>query len=93
MSTDGRLANVPAGAPAVVRPESREPMARRDVALAIVIVALLLAGVALGALRAAQAPAVAAAIENEAQEAGEFVYFPSQYVNQGVEVPEDVPTF
>jgi hypothetical protein len=71
------------------------PSARRDVALAMAVVTLLLMGVAVGGTLAPQAePAIATQSgAAAAQPSQEFVYYPSQYVNQGLEIPEPIPTF
>lgn len=68
----------------------------RDIVLAVIFVVILLTGVAAGGALAPEpgAPAAepqASAAQPSASEA--FVYFPSQYVNQGAEIPEPVPTF
>lgn len=61
---------------------------RRDIAVAIVLVALLLAGIAAGAIRALR-QAESGAVEP----AGEYADIPAQYVNQGVVVREQIPAF
>ncbi|HZM45694.1 MAG TPA: hypothetical protein VFC14_12735 [Burkholderiales bacterium] len=67
---------------------------RRDVALAAVITALMLGGVAVGAsLAARQESLLIQPVQAAAVETLEFDYFPSRYVNQGVESSEDLPTF
>ena len=82
-SSDGEAGTAPASS------------VRRDVALAMVVVTLLLMGLAVGGTIAPQ-PEPAVATQSRAAAAPpsqEFVYFPSQYVNQGVETPEPIPTF
>ena len=68
---------------------------RREIAAAIIVVALLLTGVAVGAARAPRPEQAVAAQSagDAAQPPQEFIYFPSQYVNQGAEIPEPIPTF
>lgn len=67
---------------------------RRDIALAVIVVTLLLMGVAVGGTFAPRPePVVAAESGAAAEPAQDFVYFPSQYVNQGVEIAEPTPTF
>ena len=67
---------------------------RRDVALALVVAAIVLWGTAAGTFSPQPAPEMTLRTEDSAaQLAHEFVYFPSQYVNQGTEVPEPVATF
>jgi len=75
---------------------------RRDIAIAMIIAALLLAGVAVGGSVASQQEPLLAQQEPpsaqplEASGAGlslKFEYFPSSYVNQGVESTEELPTF
>jgi hypothetical protein len=68
---------------------------RRDVVLAVVVVAILVTGAALGgSLAARQEPLLAQPIEiSGAEPPLEFEYFPSKYVNQGVESSADLPTF
>ena len=85
--------------PSVVPPatDSDAPRARsgfpRDLLLTVVIVALLLA-VALGGSVAPHPGApVAEAQASAPQPTQEFVYFPSQYVNQGTEMPEPTSAF
>ena len=68
---------------------------RLDVALAVVIVTLLAAGMGAGASRAdRQEPLLRQPVEASGAEFPvEFEYFPSKYVNQGVESWEELPTF
>jgi hypothetical protein len=67
---------------------------RRDVAVAALVAALLLAGVVVGGSMAArEEPLLGQSIETPAAEAPQFQYFPSQYVNQGVESFDELPTF
>jgi len=81
----------PADEEAVIAPASS---LRRDIALAVTVAALLLMGMAIGGTFAPQPePIVAAQSAPAAEPTQEFVYFPSQYVNQGVEIPEQIPTF
>lgn len=72
----------------------------RDIALASVVVAILFMGIESGAFSPQssaelQIPAVQPYQElNPAvQPRPEFVYFPSQYVNQRIEIREHIPTF
>jgi len=87
------LSSIP-GAPDVGTSDPSSAL-RRDVALAFVVAALLALGVALGGtISAKQEPLLAQQTEiPAAQPSQEFVYFPSQYVNQGVETSEVIPTF
>jgi hypothetical protein len=67
---------------------------RRDVAAGAIITVLLLAGVAMGGSMAArEEPLLGQSIETSPVEPAQFEYFPSQYVNQGVESFDDLPTF
>jgi hypothetical protein len=79
--TDGDASRAPSGLPL-------------DIALGAIVVAILLTGVAAGGAFAPDwgAP-VAEPQASAAQPSQEFVYFPSQYVNQGTEIPEPTPTF
>ena len=74
---------------------SNSATALRDVALAVIVGALLLTGVAVGgSLAPRQDPLLAQPVDTAAaQPAQEFEYFPSQYVNQGVGILEDIATF
>ena len=66
----------------------------REIAFAAVIAALLLAGVAVGASLAARPePTLAQAIQAPAAVPLELDYFPSRYVNQGVDSTEEFPTY
>ena len=66
----------------------------REVAFAAVIAALLLAGVAVGASLAARPESLLVqAVQGPAAVPLEFYYFPSQYVNQGIESTEEIPTY
>ena len=68
---------------------------RRDVVLAVGVVAILVTGAALGgSLAARHEPLLAQPVEIAGAEPPlEFEYFPSKYVNQGVESSADLPTF
>ena len=67
---------------------------RRDVVAAAVLTGLMLAGVAVGAsLAARQDPLLMQSTHVPAAEPLQLDYFPSWYVNQGVESFEDLPTF
>ena len=67
---------------------------RRDVVLASVITALLLAGVAVGGSRAAwQEPLLVQSVEVSRTEPVASDYFPAKHVNRGVESVEELPTF
>ena len=80
------------------RPAPRLP---RDIVLAVIVVAILLAGVGAGGAFPPQPDAVepqpgttAAGQQNIVlQPSSEFVYFPDQHVNQGKEVPEHIHAF
>jgi hypothetical protein len=66
----------------------------REVAFAAVIAALLLAGVVVGASLAARPEALLVRpFQAPAAVTLEFDYFPSRYVNQGVEPTEEFPTY
>ena len=74
---------------------------RRDVALALIVVAVLLLGAAVETLSpqpgAALTPpggiAMAKAESESSQPSEDFVYFPSQYVNQGIEILDPISQF
>jgi hypothetical protein len=67
---------------------------RRDVAAAALITALLLAGMAVGGSMAAlEEPLLGQSVDTSPVEPPRFEYFPSQYVNQGVESFDELPTF
>jgi len=89
-----RLSAVP-DSPVSVAADAPAYSLRRDIALALIVVALLMTGVALGGMFAPHAaPAFAAPSgAQESKSTEKFVYFPSQYVNQGVDIPEPTPTF
>jgi hypothetical protein len=70
------------------------PSLSRDAVVAMIVVTALLMGIGAGAAFQPQPGTPAAEPQSVAsQPSGEFVYFPSQYVNQGTEIPEPVPTF
>lgn len=64
----------------------------RDIALAVIVVAILLTGVGAGAF-APESGAPVAEPQASASQPQEFVYFPSEYVNQATEISEPAPTF
>ncbi len=80
-ATDGDAPRAPSGLPL-------------DIALGAIVVAILLTVVAAGGAFAPDwgAP-VAEPQASAAQPSQEFVYFPSQYVNQGTEIAESTATF
>ena len=65
---------------------------RRDLAVALVVVAVLVVG-ALGGGLFRETPTAVAAAPAAAEPSQETAYFPSQYVNQGKEVSDPTPTF
>jgi len=65
---------------------------RRDLAVALVVVAVLVVG-ALGGGLFRETPTAVAAAPAAATPAQETIYFPSQYVNQGTEISETPATF
>ena len=69
----------------------RSPLAR-DLVFALVLAAVLFVGTGGSALSAQTPTAVTAEIE-VARPPRETVYFPSQYVNPGREIPEPAPAF
>jgi hypothetical protein len=70
------------------------PRLPRDVVMAVIVSAVLLAGIGAGAAFSPDSGTHAVATQAVAsQPSQEFVYFPSQYVNQGTEIPEPTPTF
>jgi hypothetical protein len=92
MNTSKHLSVIPA---ATDGDASRAPSALpRDIALAAIFVAILLMGVAAGGAFAPEwgAP-VAEPQASAAQPSQKFVYFPSQYANQGTEIAEPASTF
>jgi len=85
--------SVISGAPGGANPETPFSL-RRDVALALVVVAILLLGAAVDTLSPEQGVVPSGQVEMAARPgAADFVYFPSQYVNQGVEISDSVPQF
>ncbi len=68
---------------------------RRDVAIAVIVAAVLLLGAAIGGAFSTRSEVDAAAHSvSPAPEPTEgFVYFPSQYVNQATEVEEHIQAF
>ena len=80
-ATDGDASRAPSGLPL-------------DIAFGAIVVAILLTVVAAGGAFAPEwgAP-VAEQQASAAQPSQEFVYFPSQYVNQGTEIPDASSTF
>lgn len=93
-TNDQRLSAVP-GRPAAGASDGPARSSRREIAAAMVVVTLLLMGVAVGAARAPRPePAIAGpSAADAAQPSQEFIYFPAQYVNQGVEIAVETPTF
>jgi hypothetical protein len=92
MNMSKHLSVIPAGTDGdASRASSGLPL---DIALAAIFVAILLMGVAAGGAFAPEwgAP-VAEPQASAAQPSQEFVYFPSQYVNQGTEIPGPSATF
>ena len=87
MNTGNSNMDVMNSAPA--RPQSS---LRRDLAVALLVAAGLVAG-ALGGGVLREAPTAVAATSAAVEPSQETVYFPSQYVNQGKEIPEPAPTF
>lgn len=90
MTTSKRLTVIPgAGANG-----KAGPSLSRDVVLGIIVVGILLMGIGAGAAFQPQPHTPAAEPQTvPSQPSAEFVYFPSQYVNQGTEIPEPIPTF
>ena len=91
MNTSKHLTMIPAAS------DSETPRASsglgREIGVTAAVVAILLAG-ALGGMFAPQSGTpVAEAQASAPQPSQEFVYFPSQFVNQGTEMPETAPTF
>ena len=77
----------------VVKESAARPTSpKRDVALTLVVAAILFAGAFGSVLPPQTATAVVSEIE-AAKPSSETVYFPSQYVNQGREIHEPTPTF
>jgi hypothetical protein len=71
---------------------SERPRLRRDGVLAFLVVTILFSG----ALGGAPSPLSAAAVTGMTEPvvpSQETIYFPSQYVNQGREIPDPAPTF
>ena len=70
------------------------PRLPRDVGMARIFVVILVAGIGAGAAFSPDSGTPAAGAQPVAsQPSQEFVYFPSQYFNQGTEIPEPTPTF
>ena len=66
----------------------------RAIAIAAILVAIFLTGVAAGRSFGPESGVPTTDSQASApQPAQEFVYFPSQYVNQGKEIPEAASTF
>jgi len=67
----------------------------RDVPFALVAVALIVGGMALGGSLSArqEPPSTQPPRTSPAVPAPQFDYFPSHYVNQGVESSQEIPTF
>lgn len=93
MSTSRHLSSISAGPDAAA--SNSATALRREVALAVIVGALLLGGVAVGgSLADGQEPLLSQQADvSEAQPPLEFDYFPSHYVNQGVESSDEIPTF
>ena len=67
---------------------------RRDVALALIVVAILLLGAAVGTFSPQTGVVPAGQVETASpQPSNDFVYFPSQFVNQGTEMPDPIAQF
>ena len=67
---------------------------RRDIALALIVVAILLLGAAVDTFSPQSGAVSAGQVEMASpQPSGDFVYFPSQFVNQGVEISEPIAQF
>ena len=67
---------------------------RRDVALAVIFIAILLLGMVVGSVSTQPGAAAAGHVEIVSpQPSNDFVYFPSQFVNQGTEMPETPAQF
>lgn len=92
MNISQNPSNVPASADA---DSDYASALRRDLALAVVIAVLLLIGVTVGgSLAAREEPLLAQPVEvSEAELPLAFDYFASNYINQGVESSEELPTF
>jgi lysozyme family protein len=71
--------------------EAQQSTLAHDLAFASVVAVILGVGI-LGGAVSPEATALTAEVE-AARPSRETVYFPSQYVNQGREIPEPAPTF
>lgn len=78
----------------VVKGNAAKPQSAlaHDIAFAFVVAVILLVGIGDGALSLHAASAVTSEVE-PARPPRETVYFPSQYVNHGRDIPDQPPTF